>query len=105
MPIHYLITTPNINSTPPLPRHYHYLTITSPLPHQYMYPTITSPLPLPHYYLTITSLIHVPHHDLLEPESYTLRLALASYPGLLTPVFVACNTNAGESLVKLSHVQ
>ena len=29
---------------------------------------------------------------------------LASYPGLLTPVFVACSTNVGEGLVKLSHV-
>ena len=27
---------------------------------------------------------------------------LASYPGLLTPVFVACDTNAEEGLVKLS---
>ena len=26
---------------------------------------------------------------------------LASYPGLLTPVFVACSINTGESLVKL----
>jgi len=26
---------------------------------------------------------------------------LASYPGLLTPVFVACSTNAGEGLVTL----
>jgi len=31
-------------------------------------------------------------------------LPLASYPGLLDPVFVACSTNAGEGLVKLSHV-
>jgi len=30
---------------------------------------------------------------------------LASYPGLLTPVFFACRTNAGEGLVKLSQVQ
>ena len=29
---------------------------------------------------------------------------LASYPGLLAPAFVACSTNAGEGLVKLSHV-
>jgi len=29
---------------------------------------------------------------------------LASYPGLLAPVFVACSTNTGEGLVKLSHV-
>ena len=29
---------------------------------------------------------------------------LASYPGFLTPAFVACSTNAGEGLVKLSHV-
>jgi len=27
---------------------------------------------------------------------------LASYPGLLTPAFVTCSTNAGEGLVKLS---
>ena len=31
-------------------------------------------------------------------------VCLASYPGLLAPAFVACNTNAGEGLVKLSHV-
>jgi len=30
--------------------------------------------------------------------------AVASYPGLLAPAFVACSTNAGEGLVKLSHV-
>ena len=29
---------------------------------------------------------------------------LASFPGLLAPAFVACSTNAGEGLVKLSHV-
>ena len=29
-------------------------------------------------------------------------LILASYPGLLAPAFVACSTNAGEGLVKLS---
>jgi len=29
---------------------------------------------------------------------------IASYPGLLTPVFVACSTNAGEGLVNLSQV-
>ena len=28
----------------------------------------------------------------------------ASYPGLLTPAFVTCSTNAEEGLVKLSHV-
>jgi len=30
---------------------------------------------------------------------------LASYPGLLTPAFVAFSTNMGEGLVKLSHMQ
>ena len=30
---------------------------------------------------------------------------VASYPGLFTPAFVTCNTNAGKGLVKLSHVQ
>jgi len=29
---------------------------------------------------------------------------VASYPGLLTPVFVACSTNMGEGLVKLSDI-
>jgi len=29
------------------------------------------------------------------------EISLASYPGLLTPVFVTCSTNAGEGLVKL----
>ena len=28
-------------------------------------------------------------------------ISLASYPGLLTPVFVTCSINAGEGLVKL----
>ena len=42
--------------------------------------------------------------------SYRLQLWLviytvASYPGLLTPPFVACSTNVGEGLVKPSHVQ
>jgi len=32
-------------------------------------------------------------------------LSLASYPVLLTPAFVACSTNAGEGLIKLSHMQ
>jgi len=27
---------------------------------------------------------------------------VASYPGLLTPAFVACSTNMGEGLVKLT---
>jgi len=31
--------------------------------------------------------------------------SVTSYPGFLTPVFVACSSNAGEGLVKLSHVQ
>jgi len=31
-------------------------------------------------------------------------LHLASYPGLLAPAFVTCSTNAGEGLVKLSHM-
>jgi len=33
------------------------------------------------------------------------RHYLASYPGLLAPVFVTCSTNVGGGLVKLSHVQ
>jgi len=32
------------------------------------------------------------------------QINLASYPGLLAQEFVACSTNAGEGLVKLSHV-
>jgi len=32
------------------------------------------------------------------------RIHIAPYPGLLTPAFVTCSTNAGEGLVKLSHV-
>ena len=30
---------------------------------------------------------------------------IASYPGLLTPVFVPCSTNAGRDLVKVSDMQ
>ena len=37
--------------------------------------------------------------------SARLIVLVASYPGLLAPAFVACSTNAGEGLVKLSHVQ
>ena len=33
------------------------------------------------------------------------KSSLALYQGLLIPAFVACSTNAGEGLVKLSHVQ
>ena len=37
--------------------------------------------------------------------SYAIIITLvALYPGLLTPAFVACSTNVGEGLVKLSHV-
>ena len=32
------------------------------------------------------------------------RGTIALYPGLLAPAFVACSTNVGEGLVKLSHV-
>ena len=43
-----------------------------------------------------------------SPANHFLKFSgtttLASYPGLLTPAFVTCSTNAGESLVKLSHV-
>jgi len=41
------------------------------------------------------------HHvyDIVEQT-----LTLASYPGLLAPAFVTCRPNAGEGLVKLSHV-
>ena len=37
-------------------------------------------------------------------HSPELTGCLASYPGLLTPAFVACSTNTGEGLVKLSHM-
>jgi len=30
--------------------------------------------------------------------------SIALYPGLLTPAFITCSINAGEGLVKLSHV-
>ena len=33
-----------------------------------------------------------------------LSFNVALYPGLLTPVFVTCSINAGEGLVKLSHL-
>jgi len=36
---------------------------------------------------------------------YALKLHVASYPGLPAPAFVVCSTNAGEGLVKLSHMQ
>ena len=56
------------------------------------------------------------NHQQLHPQcalclennaaSTRTRCGVALYPGrLLTPVFVACSTNAGEGLVKLSHVQ
>jgi len=39
------------------------------------------------------------------PTQCLMHLAGSLVPGLLTPPFVTCNTNAGEGLVKLSHVQ
>jgi len=39
-----------------------------------------------------------------ECSSVVCDLDIASFPGLLAPAFVACSTNAGEGLVKLSHV-
>jgi len=41
----------------------------------------------------------------LHISSVLMYINLASYQGLLTQAFVACSTNAGEGLVKLSHVQ
>ena len=38
---------------------------------------------------------------LLMSNKAHITLDLASYPGLLTPAFVTCSTNAGEGLVKL----
>lgn len=35
------------------------------------------------------------------PDQKLGRVDVASYPGLLTAVFVACSTSAGEGLVKL----
>jgi len=37
-------------------------------------------------------------------DSGCCRQLASSYPGLLAPAFVACSTNAGEGLVKLSHM-
>jgi len=39
------------------------------------------------------------------PARYVCCVVVASYPGLLTPAFVACSINVEEGLVKLSHVQ
>ena len=41
---------------------------------------------------------------MLNHSDTTCEIIVASYPGLLTPAFVACSTNVGEGLVKLSHV-
>ena len=60
---------------------------------RYMYPNHTEWKPRSGYstdYLLYKPVsIYVTHHG------------LASYPGLLTPVFVACSTNTGGGLVKL----
>jgi len=37
--------------------------------------------------------------------AHWMHFRSSSYPGLLTPAFVARSTNTGEGLVKLSHVQ
>ena len=41
----------------------------------------------------------------LHQSSIVTTTYLASYPGLLTPAFVASSTNTGKGLAKLSHVQ
>ena len=41
----------------------------------------------------------------LVQKNVTSGWEVALYPGLLTPAFVACSTNLGEVLVKLSQVQ
>ena len=50
----------------------------------------------------LTTLLPVGMQYIVLNNATTVCLAL--YPGLLTPAFVACSTNAGEGLVKLSHV-
>jgi len=55
------------------------------------------------YYLILAILPLTHRPGFFKPTQAVMELA--SYPGLPTPVFVACNTNVGEGLVKLSHVQ
>ena len=47
--------------------------------------------PFPYCYVLLTERI----------GDYKQCVDLASYPGLLTPAFVTCNTNTEEGLVKL----
>ena len=59
--------------------------------------------------IVLTPRLEVAHfigRPLFPGSVLTRRSVLASYPGLLAPVFVACSTNVhtGEGLVKLSHV-
>ena len=48
--------------------------------------------------------VHFTTHKFLPPLVNCHSL-LALYPGLLTPAFVTHSTNAGEGLIKLSHMQ
>ena len=48
--------------------------------------------PFPYCYVLLTERI----------GDYKQCVDLASYPGLLTPAFVTCNTNTGEGLVNCS---
>jgi len=47
--------------------------------------------------------VYVPTPTSCKNIGYAYGLNLALYPGLLTSAFVACNTNAVETLL-LSHV-
>jgi len=51
-----------------------------------------------------TGIVVVYYYSLSLTVSLARALLPASYPGLLAPAFVACSTNMGEGLVKLSHV-
>jgi len=67
-----------------------------------------------HMHMHTHTRTHIPHHTphhihhttytTPHTDQHSSSALLASYPGLLTPAFVTCSTNAGKGLVNLSHV-
>ena len=58
---------------------------------------------LPHLSLPLET-VKEETRDIREVRQAAWQKDLALYPGLLAPVFIACSTNVGEGLGKLSHV-
>jgi len=71
---------------------------------------IVGPLPMLTVNVCSPSCLHTTRYTCWKGPTVRGKLSmlhtatLASYPGLLAPAFITCSTNAGEGLVKQSHV-